>query len=742
MDNGDYQPQHFLNRELSWLEFNARVLEEAIDESNPLLERAKFLSIFSSNLDEFFMVRVAGLREQAFGAMAPQDPPADGVSAAAQLERIGERTRELVARQYACWNDSVRPALASEGVRLLSESELTKEQRAGVDGYFRDRVLPVLTPMAIDPSHPSPRFHNRGLYLAAKLKRKKGIGPERMFAVVQLPQNRDRFVPVDSGQPNDYLMLEEVVANRLPEVFGGYRVMSCGSFRVSRDMDYDLLDEEGDDMLRAIESRLRQRQRSEAVRVEASTDLDDELLQMVVSQEELRVAPDGETNAYSEVYRVPGPLDLTALMSLVECVGRDDLLHPRFTPRVPANLSEEKHLFDEIAARDVLLHHPFDSFRPVVRFISRAARDPDVLAIKQTLYRTSGDSPIIDALIEAAEAGKHVTALVELKARFDEQNNISWARRLERAGVHVVFGFMDLKTHCKLALVVRQEGERVRCYAHLGTGNYNPSTARLYTDVGLFTADPAVTDEVSALFNFLTGYAQHNNWKKLVIAPQQMHDRTIELINEQAERAQRGKKAWVFAKINSLVDQRTIEALYDASRAGVSIDLVVRGICCLKPGLPGVSENIRVRSIVDRFLEHSRLLVFGAGTRQTVWLSSADWMPRNFERRVEVMFPIEQSDLRQRIVREIIPVYLRDNTRARILQPTGEYTRPELAPGEPPRRSQLDLLALAEGRTPLTRGPGLDLDADGEPVDQDAAADAASNGATDSKTRSRNSRSA
>ncbi|MEQ8848151.1 polyphosphate kinase 1 [Botrimarina sp.] len=741
MEPPPYQPEHFLNRELSWLEFNARVLEEAEDDANPLLERVKFLSIFSSNLDEFFMVRVAGLREQAFGAMAPQDPPADGLSASAQLLRIGVRTRELVARQYACWNDSVRPALSGEGVRIVSESDLSAEQRSAVDSYFRDRVLPVLTPMAIDPSHPSPRFHNRGLYLAAKLKRKKGIGPELMFAVVQLPQNRDRFVPIEPGQKSEFLLLEEVVANRLPEVFGGYRVLSCGSFRVSRDMDYDLLDEEGDDMLRAIESRLRQRQRSEAVRVEASTDLDDELLQMVVAQEELRVAPDGEADAYSEVYRAPGPLDLTALVSLVDLVGRDDLLHPPLTPHVPPHLSEEKNLFAEIGERDLLLHHPFDSFRPVVRFISRAARDPDVLAIKQTLYRTSGDSPIVDSLIEAAEAGKHVTALVELKARFDEQNNISWARRLERAGVHVVFGFMDLKTHCKLALVVRQEGDRVRCYAHLGTGNYNPSTARVYTDLGLFTADPAITDEVSALFNFLTGYAQHNNWKKLVVAPQDLHDRTIELINEQTERARRGKKSWVFAKMNSLVDQRTIEALYDASTAGVPIDLVVRGICCLKPGLPGVSENIRVRSIVDRFLEHSRIMVFGVGTRQTVWLSSADWMPRNFERRVEVMFPVEQPDLRQRIVREIVPVYLRDNSRSRVLQPSGDYVRPDLAPDEPRRRSQVDLLALAEGRSPLPRVRGGLSFAD-DPEADGAPAAAGDNGAAAGKGRGRKSRSA
>lgn len=707
----EYKPEHFLNRELSWLEFNARVLEEAADDTNPLLERAKFLSIFSSNLDEFFMVRVAGLREQAFGAMAPQDPPADGQTPLSQLTQITAKTRELVERQYACWNDSVRPSLAEAGVRILSESDLSIDQRKTVDGYFRHRVLPVLTPMAIDPSHPSPRFHNRGLYLAAKLKRLKGIGPEHLFAVVQLPQMTPRFVPTEPGQESDFLLLEEVVANRLPEVFGGYSIESCGSFRVTRDMDYDLLDEEGDDMLRAIESRLRQRQRSEAVRLEASEDLDDELLSMLVTEEELRVAPESDAAAYSEVYRVDGPVDLTALMALSGLAGREDLHYRRFTPRVPPRLADDKNLFREIATNDHLLHHPFDSFRPVARFISEAARDPDVLAIKQTLYRTSGDSPIIQSLIEAAEAGKHVTALVELKARFDEQNNISWARSLERAGVHVVFGFMDLKTHCKLALVVRQEGDQVRSYAHLGTGNYNPSTARLYTDVGLFTADEQITGEVSALFNFLTGYAQHNNWKKLVVAPQDLHDRTVELIREQADRASRGKKAGIFAKLNSLVDRQTIEALYDASNAGVPIDLVVRGVCCLKPGLPGVSENIRVRSIVGRFLEHSRIFVFGSGSRQSVYLSSADWMPRNFERRVEVMFPIESESLKERIVNEIIPLYLRDNQRARVLESTGNYTRARPAANEPRYRSQLALCRLAEGKSPIADAP-VDPNAD------------------------------
>ena len=705
-------PEHFLNRELSWLEFNARVLEEALDESNPLLERTKFLAIFSSNLDEFFMVRVAGLREQAFGAIPPQDSPADGMSPFQQLEQIAKRTRELVKRQYACWNDSIFPELHNEGIRILSEEDLSSDQRRTVDEYFRQRVFPVLTPMAIDPSHPSPRFHNRGLYLAATLKRRKGIGPSRMLAVVQLPQMTPRFVPIEPGGKRDFLLLEDIVAARLPELFGGYDITSSGTFRITRDMDIDLLDEEGDDMLRAIELRLRARQQSEAVRLEAAEGLDPKVLNMLVTEEELR-RPDPEEEGYDEVYSVAGPLDFAALHDLVALVDRPDLLHEPFTPRVPEPLQHEEDMFAQISKNDLLLHHPFDSFAPVARFIDAAARDPDVLAIKQTLYRTSGDSPIITSLIDAAASGKHVTALVELKARFDEANNISWARSLERAGVHVVFGFMDLKTHCKLALVVRQEGEKVRRYAHLGTGNYNPSTARLYTDFGLFTSDKQITEDASALFNFLTGYSQHRAWNKLVVAPQDFQEKTIELIQEQAERSRRGKRSWIFAKLNSLVDRRTIEALYEASQAGVPIDLVVRGICCLRPGMPGVSENIRVRSIVDRYLEHSRIFVFGVGTRQSVYLSSGDWMPRNFERRVEVMFPVEAQELKQRIVGEVIPVYLQDNQRARLLMPTGGYTRARPSGEEIAHQSQVELCQLAQGMPLSELGEPPEIDAPG-----------------------------
>lgn len=692
MSDTTFLPDHMINRELSWLDFNARVLEEAQDETNPLLERLKFLAIFSSNLDEFFMVRVAGLREQTFGGIAPQDVPADGLEPIAQLHEISQRTRQLVAEQSRCWNDSIRPQLEAEGIRLLKSEQLSSQQNKSLDKFFTQRVFPVVTPMAIDPSHPTPRFHNRGLYIAANLKRRAGIGPASLFAVVQLPGVLPRFVPVAPESSTDFVLLEEVVGNRLSELFGGYDIAEYGTFRLTRDMDVDLLEQEGDDVLRAIEARLRARQRSEAVRLEVSSNLSRTLRDMVVTKEFIYNGSTTESRGYDEVYPIDGMLDMTGLFELVKQVSRDDLSDPPFTPRMPERLGAGSDIFARIAEHDILLHHPFDSFRPVVNFVQQAARDPDVLAIKQTLYRTSGDSPIIQALIEAAENGKQVTALVELQARFDEANNISWARQMERAGVHVVFGFMAMKTHSKLAMVVRQEGKKVRRYVHLGTGNYNPTTALLYTDIGLFTADRDIADDATALFNFLTGYSQQASWKKLIISPMNLHERTIELIDEQAARAAAGKGARILAKLNSLVDPETIHALYRASQAGVPIDLVIRGICCLRPGLPGISENIRVRSIVDRFLEHSRIAIFGEGAHEQVFASSADWMPRNFERRVEVMFPIEDPEIRRRIVEEIMPVYLADNQRARLLDSDGTYHAAQVAEGDSPCRSQLELL--------------------------------------------------
>lgn len=694
-----FQAEHFINRELSWLEFNARVLEEAEDATNPLLERVKFLSIFSSNLDEFFMVRVSGLREQAFEDGAPQDYTPDGLRPLAQLQRIASRTQELVASQYRCWNEQIRPALAEQRVRLLKFDQLRPEQVEIVDRFFEQRAYPILTPMAVDPAHPNPLYHNRALYLAAQLQRHVGLGPKELFAVVQLPLVLPRLVPVAAGDEYQFILLEDIIEARLPQLFGGFEVCACTTFRITRDSDIELLEQESDDMLRAIEDRLKVRARGQAVRLEVSAEGNPELIREIIEVERLHET-DNTAESYGEIYRVPGPLDLTGLGDLIKIPGREVLRDPPFVPQPARGHGQRgaEDLFAAIRRQDILLHHPYDSFEPVVEFVSRAAADPNVLAVKQTLYRTSGDSPITRALIQAAEKGKHVTALVELKARFDEENNVSWARQLERAGVHVVFGFLDLKTHCKLSLVVRHEGGGVRRYVHLGTGNYNPTTALIYTDLGLFTANEQLAADASALFNLLTGYSQGHHWNKLVVAPTDLHNRTIELIEQQAQLAREGKPAWIFAKINSLVEFRVIEALYRASQAGVPIDLVVRGICGLRPGLPGISENIRVRSIVDRFLEHSRVLVFGRGDDAQVFAGSADWMPRNFYRRVEVMFPIEAPQLKERILQEIVPLYLADNVKARILQPDGSHVRAPRQPDEPAHRSQEEFLAI---RPPL-----------------------------------------
>jgi len=697
-----FGPECFLNRELSWLEFNLRVLEEAENPDNPLLERLKFLAIFSSNLDEFFMVRVAGLREQAFGESAPQDYAPDGMRAIEQLQRIAARTQELVARQYRCLKESIGPAMQAEGFELLRYDDLEGAQLEQVDRFFRERALPILTPMAVDPAHPSPRYHNRGLYLGVMLEHiaaehGESLGPKRLFAVVQVPQVLPRIVAVTGTAPGrtSFVLLEDVVAARLPELFGGFSVKSWTAFRITRDSDLELLEQESDDMLRLIEDRLKARQRGQAVRLEIASKADPSLAQLIIEEEGLHNAAPGEGGAAAcgEVYRIDGPLDLTALWELYKVPGHERLRDKPFTPRLPRGLGRRgEDIFTAIARNDILLHHPYESFDPVVDFVTSAANDPRVLAIKQTLYRTSGDSPISRALITAAESGKHVTALVELKARFDEANNVSWARQLERAGVHVVFGFLDLKTHCKVSLVVRQEGQGLRRYVHLGTGNYNPTTALIYTDLGLFTADEAVAEDASALFNLLTGYSQGHDWQRLVVAPNDLHRRTLELIDEQARRARAGLPSRIFAKLNSLVDHQVIEALYEASRAGVPIDIIARGICGLRPGVRGLSETIRVRSIVDRFLEHSRIYVFGPDDDAEVFLASADWMPRNFFRRVEVMFPILAPELKQRILRDIIPVYLADNMRARVLDEHGVFHRLSPVEGQPAVRCQIEFL--------------------------------------------------
>ena len=684
------KPEQYINRELSWLEFNARVLEESQDSATPLLERVKFLSIFSSNLDEFFMVRVAGLREQAFGSGTPQDRNPDGMKAVSQLKEIAERTQELVAQQYKCLVKKVLPALADEGVHIVRPEDVADSE--SLDRFFNETVFPIITPMAIDPAHPRSRYHNRGLYLGALLRRRTGLGPKKLMAVVQLPQVLPRLVPVPHDDQTQFVLLEDLVAQRLPELFGGFEVRSVTTFRITRDSDLALIEQESDDMLRLIEERLRARHRADAVRLEIAADADEELVEQIIKQEHIR---DGKPEGYTEVYRSNGPLDLTGLMSLTRIAGFEHLRDKPFTPQIPRGLRRSgEDLFQAITRRDILLHHPYDSFTPVVEFVQSAAIDPQVLAIKQTVYRTSGDSPVIQALIAAANNGKHVTALVELKARFDEAANVDWARQMERSGVHVVYGFMDLKTHCKVSLVVRQEPDGVKRYVHLGTGNYNPTTAKIYTDTGMFTADEAIAEDASALFNFLTGYSQGHKWNKLVVAPEDLQNRTIQLIEEQTERAHSGEPSRIFAKFNALVDVRVMAALYRASQAGVPIDLIVRGICCLQPGVPGLSENIRVRSIVDRFLEHSRIFVFGPDDDAQVYMSSADWMPRNFYRRVEVMFPVESAQLKKRVLQEIVPTFLKDNVKARQLKPDGRYERVVPGDGETPYRCQEESLRL------------------------------------------------
>jgi polyphosphate kinase len=694
--NSEFRHEHFINRELSWLEFNSRVLEEAVDKSTPLLERLKFLTIFSSNLDEFFMVRVAGLREQALQHGAPQDVNADGMPPLRQLQQICKRVDAQVTEQYSCLNKTILPALAKEGIVIADYEDL--EDTTHVDNYFERVLFPVITPMAIDPAHPQPRYHNRAIYLMAQLRRRKVLGPKRLFAVVQLPQLMPRLVPTappgeTNGKGQSFILMENLIKAHLPKLLGGFQVEQTATFRITRDSDVDIIEQESDDMLVLIEERLRAQRRADAVRLEISAEADEALVNEILEQEELRTESSGPAN-YTELYRINGPLDLTGFTDLLKLPGYPRLHDPPFTPQNTMRTQRPgENFFDAIRRRDVLLHHPFDSFEPVVEFVRQAAHDPNVLAIKQTLYRTSGDSPIVKALIEAAENGKHVTAIVELKARFDEAANVNWARQMESFGVHVVYGFLDLKTHCKMSLVVRRENDSVSRYVHMSTGNYNPTTAKYYTDLGLFTANEDIATDVSALFNLLTGYSQGHKWRKLSIAPENLQSDIIRLIDDQAERARKGKPARIFAKLNSLVDPLTIEALYRASQAGVDTELVIRGICCLRPGVKGISKNIRVYSIVDRFLEHSRLFVFGPDSNAKILLSSADWMPRNFYRRVELMFPVESPALRKRILNEIIPAYSADNVKSRELQADGTYRRIKPKDSQPTYRCQEELLA-------------------------------------------------
>ena len=668
-DDPRSRPEWFINRELSWLAFNRRVLEEAQDPANPLLERVKFLSIFDSNLVEFYEVRVAGLRQQAEVGVATRGP--DGTTAADQLAAIEPAARELVRAFYKCWNDELRPALEKEGIVVTTPAQLSVEQQPWLRSYFQREIFPVLTPIAVDPAHPFPFVGSGNLNIAALLDADDPEEPARL-AVVQVPRVLPRIIRVPTPAPGrTYVFLADTIRWQLPELFAGATILDHTAFRVVRNSNLYVDEEEVENLLTAIEQELRKRRRGDPVRLELRSPVGERLRQELVEVFGLEA---------SDVHDCEGPVNLSRLMELVDLEKEERLLAPSFIPPLHVALRDPAKLFPSIRSGDLLLHHPFDSFDSVVEFIEQAAEDPKVLAIKQTLYRTSEDSSIARALLAAAERGKHVTAVVELKARFDEEKNIRWARRMEEAGVQIVYGLVGLKTHCKLLLVVRREEDGIRRYAHIGTGNYNPTTARQYTDFGLFTADPEVTAEVASVFNLLTSLSSRERWNHLLVAPFTLRSGLLERIRREAANARAGRPASILAKLNAIQDQEVILALYDASRAGVEIDLIVRGICCLRPGVPGLSENIRVRSIVDRFLEHTRVVRFENDGEPELWIGSADWMPRNLSGRVEVMCRVRAPAVIQRL-EEAIDVYRRDDVKARELTADGTYRRGDGARG-------------------------------------------------------------
>ncbi len=667
-------PKNYVNRELSWLEFDYRVLNEARDESVPLFERLKFLSITASNLDEFFMVRVASLKDLVREDHKVEDIA--GLRPRQQLGLIGEKAHELVRDQYLTYSSSLIPALKRHGLRVVgSFGELTEEESEYVDRYFRDFVYPVLTPMAVDSSRPFPLVRNKSLNIAVLLRRKKENRKQEdlqyqddsdlEYATVQVPSVLPRIVelPVSADGTRNVIFLEEIIEKNMPQLFLNFDIVTSHPYRVMRDADLSL-EEEAEDLLTEIEKQLRNRQWGEVIRLDVEDRTDKRLLRFL--KRELNVGDD-------DIYEIAGPLDLTFLSKMYDLEGFDDLKATPYKPQpVPALMGDED-IFADIRKGDILLHHPYQTFDPVVEFVRQAARDPDVMAIKQTLYRVSGNSPIVAALSEAAGNGKQVTVLLELKARFDEENNINWAKSLEKAGVHVIYGLVGLKTHCKITLVVRREEDGLRRYVHLSTGNYNDTTARLYTDCGLLTCAPKFGEDATAVFNMLSGYSEPPVWNELVLAPIWMRNRVMRLIRRETEHAREGRPAHIIAKMNALCDKEVIASLYEASCAGVKTELIVRGICCLRAGVPGLSENISVRSIVGTFLEHSRILyVENDGTPQ-VYLGSADWMPRNLDHRVEIMFPIEDERLKEEVV-HILHVELEDNVKAYILQPDGSYT--------------------------------------------------------------------
>ncbi|MFA6109025.1 MAG: polyphosphate kinase 1 [Candidatus Latescibacterota bacterium] len=677
-------PEFFLNRELSWIDFNRRVLEEAEDERNPLLERVKFIAIVANNLDEFFEIRVAGLlqlRESGARSNRPDRMTPDEI-----LPRIAEKARALIHDQYRCWNEVLLPALAAKGIHFWEGRRLTGEYRRFIQQYWEEELEPILTPIVVDPAHPFPRVINKALCTAALLE----ADGQTMLGVVTVPRVLPRILrlPDRDGQLH-FITLAGVMNTQIAEVFRGYQVRASASFRMTRNSELYVNEEEADNLLEEITELLKSRRKGDAVRLEISAKAPDDLVGLLQSHFEL----DDD-----QVYRVDGPVNLNRLMNLYREVPRPELKDPPFTPVVRSLPEEPEAFFAAVRERDVLLHHPYESFGTVIDFIHMAAADPKVLAIKQTIYRTGDDSQVAQALIDAAEAGKEVTVLVELKARFDEEANIEWAKLLEESGVHVIYGVVGLKTHCKLSMLVRRDGDRLHRYAHLGTGNYNQTTARLYTDLGLLTARPEITAEVAEVFNLLTARQRRTVFRKLLVAPNNLMKGMLDRIEREAEHAQAGRPAAIIAKMNGLMDQKIIRALYQASQAGVQIDLIVRGICCLRAGVPGLSENIRVYSIIGRFLEHSRVFYFANGGQPEYWLGSADWMNRNLRNRVEVVFPIEDPELQQRVFREGLELCLADRLKSRQMLPDGTYTRRQAQAGEPLLCMQEALMEIAQGK--------------------------------------------
>ena len=690
-------PFLYINRELSWLDFNGRVLEEAQDPLTPSLEKLKFASIFSSNLDEYFMVRVGGLSRILEANVDEVDP--SGRTVRQQLDEIAEKVRGLVAEQYRCIRGEVLPRLEKAGIFIHPLDELDKKETKRLDEYFEVQVFPILTPLAVDAGHPFPFLGNLRLNLMVVFKEASGIKVPQAYAFVEVPSILPRLIPVNAEAPgHHFVLLEELIRQHIHMLFPGMEIKNIIAFRITRNHDYELHEDEVLDLLKSVEAELKDRSNKIAVRLEIEPGAPKRVVNLIARQL-------GVEERF--VFEIGGPINIRDFLSLYELPVDGSHRDPPFNPRIPSQFAADKDIFTIIREGDVLLHHPYDSFAVVMDFLNTAADDPDVLAIKQTLYRIGKDSPVIGALRRAAENGKQVTAVVELKARFDEEFNIDWARQMEDSGVNAVFGFVRWKTHCKATLVVRREGKQLRRYVHLSSGNYNTVTAKIYTDVSLFTCHPDFGNDVSALFNVLTGF---NSWtggdlltaetvasmfRKFMISPVTTQETILRLIDREIQKSSPKTPGRIIAKMNALVDTKIIRKLYEASRAGVHIDLLARGICCLRPGVAGVSENIRVISILDRFLEHSRIYYFHNGGNPEIYSGSADWMPRNFKKRAEILFPIENTDLKSRIINEILLTYLNDNVKARLMQPDGSYARVKLKEGERSVRSQSDLIAIA-----------------------------------------------